>query len=299
MKKTIYNLDVISNFSIYSKFNVNYDRILGDRSLKGFVKINKKSKTLKKLNFLEEIDKKFPKQTNIKKDIEPYDYINKHILKIEEHNNDLNKNNKILKTEPNNYKGNYFNSKKKKNKQIINLDPFKYNPNYNAIYKKIPYVRIIETRDNRQKSNSSKKSNINKSSSKSIVLNKSKINNTKETKEEEEEDNNSNNNDKDNDNDNEHNESKNNSKNDKIKLPLVKINRNCFGYDNHALRFSKYGNQRSYKSRNEDKIFPIYYNSRSVNYNKKKINAINFDKMMSRKENDFVNIESLKTPSFN
>ena len=303
LMKTIYNLDAISNYSIYSKFNVNFTRIFGDRSLKGFVKINKKSKTLKKLNYLEEIDKKFPKIT-AKKDIEPYDYINKKILQIEENNNNLNKNkskyDKILKSEPNNYKRNYFNSKKKKIDQIINLDPFKYNPNYNAIYKKIPYVRIIEPKYNENNNNSSKKNisknNISKISNKSInkSKSKSKINNSKE----EEENNNSN----DNDNDNENNISKNSNKNNKDKLPLVNINRYDYRNENHALRFSKYGNPRIHISRNENKICPIYYNKSYIKHNikkKKKINAINFDKMMSRKDTDFVNCQSLNTPSFN
>ena len=67
-KNTLYNLDAISKYSIYSKSNVNYDRILGDRSLKGFVKINKRPKIVKKINILEEIQQKYPNEAKDEKD---------------------------------------------------------------------------------------------------------------------------------------------------------------------------------------------------------------------------------------
>ena len=297
-KNTLYNLDAISKYSIYSKSNVNYDRILGDRSLKGFVKINKRPKIVKKINILEEIQQKYPNEAKDEKDKkDPHEFISQLILKNSETNkNDINNNNKyykIFKSQPNynpqkNSFKNYFNShKNKKNYQeIVSLDPFKYNPNYDAIFKKVPYVKIVEPKE-------TIKSEIKILKQKNFLTSvPSSIDNTYENE-------NSKNNSSIEDN------SKDNSSND-IKLPLVKSNRVYNRNDNnHALRFSKYGNQRNFlddlKIENEDKDNNknnFYSNSISTEkINRKKIFTVNFDKMMSRKGNDFVNSYSLKTPS--
>ena len=87
-KNTIYKLDSISKYSIYSKFNNDIERMLGDRSLKAFVKINKNPKKAKKRNYLEEVLKKFPKEQKQYQD--PHEYINQIINK----NSENNKNNK-------------------------------------------------------------------------------------------------------------------------------------------------------------------------------------------------------------
>ena len=295
MEKTIKNLDAISKYSIYSKLNVNFDRILGDRSLKGFVRINKKPKILKKINILEEIYKKFPKEFKDKKELELFEDNKQITIKETENNINENKNNnkyyKIFKSEPNEKTSikDYFSSKKKnKYEEIISLYPFKYYPNYDSIYKKIPYVHIIEPKGDRKNNSFDKKvqrKNQNKSSSSSITVS---INNIKEG---------------------EHNNSKDNKKSisnnssnlQSTKLPIVNMNRNSVRNENHALRFSKYGNQRIYKSRNDENVFQMYYNN-SISgdkINMKKINTVDFDKMMSRKEKDFVNYHSLKIPSFN
>ena len=198
---------------------------------------------------------------------------------------------KIFKSEPNEKTSikDYFSSKKKnKYEEIISLYPFKYYPNYDSIYKKIPYVHIIEPKGDRKNNSFDKKvqrKNQNKSSSSSITVS---INNTKEG-----EHNNSKDNKKD--------ISNNSSNLQSTKLPIVNMNRNGVRNDNHALRFNKYGNQRIYKSRNDENVFQMYYNN-SISgdkINMKKINTVDFDKMMSRKEKDFVNYHSLKIPSFN
>ena len=98
---------------------------------------------------------------------------------------------------------------------------------------------------------------------------------------------------------------------DRIKLPIVKNNKIYERDDNHALRFSKYGNHKSLFFDNTNESEENYeqknnynnkYDSNSISCDKinmKKIITVNFDKMMSRKDNDLINNYSLKTPSFN
>ena len=309
-KNTLYNLDSISKYSIYSKLNVNYDRMLGDRSLKGFVKMNKKPKIIKKLSYLEEIHLKYPNELKEKDKKDPHEFINKLMLKnLENNKNDnLNNNNnkyyKIFKSQPNkNSKKlsikNYLNSNKKKYEEIISLDPFKYNPNYNAIFKKVPYVKIVEPKDKKQKNLSMNQDNLKNRNKINVTTITSSMDNTNENE---------------NNNDNkikEKNISVSNNNIDRIKLPIVKNNRLYERNDNHALRFSKYGNQKSIFSDNKNENEENYeqnnnynnnYDNNSISCDKinmKKIFTVNFDKMMSRKGNDLVNNYSLKTPSFN
>ena len=303
-KNTIYNLDAISKYSIYSKFNINYDRILGDRSLKGFVKINKKPKLIKKLDYLEEMHQKYPKEARDKEKKDPHEFINQIIMKNSENNKSENKINnkyfKIFKSLPNEKTSikNYFSSKKKF-EDVVNLDPFKYHPNYNAIYKKIPYVLIVKPREKDQNDSSSKKKRNKYSSNTTSVASEALMINAKELD--------------DNMNDSGPNTKRNTDKYilnkssniNSVKLPIVNANRVVVRNNNHALRFSKYGNQRLYKSENKNEKEENgnqRYNNNSINIDKinmKKILSVNFDKMMSRKENDFVNYQSLETPSFN
>jgi len=306
-KNTLYKFDEISKYSVYSKMNLKYDRVFGDRSLKAFVKINKSPKILKKISYVEEALKKAPKESKDYKD--PHEYINQIIARSIENNNNKSK---IFNTQPNATPQNHI-FKKKNFNDIISLDPFKYNPNYDAIYKKIPYVRIVgpTEKDNNRNVNSSNsstikenKNNKSKNSRTPSPLNKNDVNS---------------NNSKDsytietNRNDEVYNLNK-SSDIKSIKLPIINNNNNKSKIwdNNHALRFSKYGNQRVYKSENKynkkeeesgKKMDFIRYNSNnrySLNKKNKKNNfSINFDKMMSRKGTDFINFSSLNTPSFN
>jgi hypothetical protein len=314
-KNTIYNLDAISKYSIYSKFNIGYEKLLGDRSLKGFVKMNKRPKIIKKSGYLDEIQQKFPKEIRNKEYKDPHEFINQIIMQKKENNkSDKKLNNnyfKVFKSLPNEKRNlnNYYNLKKKKVDEVVALDPFKYNPNYNAIYKKVPYVRIVKPSEIEQKesnnSSSRKKSrNISEKNSANISTNKGK--NIEEKEKEKEKENESYNNLSDNK------KSKNTSiinnryNTEQIKLPLVNINRMNDRNENHALRFSKYGNQRVYKADNknefDDYLSQRYYKSNNNSQEKKnmrKIISVNFDKMSSRKDSDFVNYQSLDVPSFN
>jgi hypothetical protein len=311
-KNTLYNFDEISKYSIYSKMNMKYDRVLGDRSLKAFVKINKSPKKLKKISYVEEVLKKAPKESKDYKD--PHEFINQIIAKSIENNNNKSK---VLNTQPNISPQTSLNhiSKKKDLNDIISLDPFKYNPNYEAIYKKIPYVRIVgptekdNNRNIKSSNSSSIKENKNKKSKNNIVpsplnTNDANSNNSKDSVTIE-----TNKND-------EINNLNKSSDIKSIKLPIINNNNKSKIWEsNHALRFSKYGNQRVYKSENKygkkeeesgNNSNFIRYNSNNsnnrykLNKNNKKYNfSINFDKMMSRKGTDFINSSSLETPSFN
>ena len=296
-KNTLYNLDSISKYSIYSKLNVNFDKLLGDRSLKGFVKVNKRPKIVKKLNLLEEIRQKYPnEEKEIKEKKDPHEFLSELILKnsqtIKNNNINNNKYNKIFKSQPNNKSQmpikNYLypNKNKKKYQEIAILDPFKYNPNYDAIFKKVPYVKIIEPKE------TEKKEFKNNKQKKILTTVPTSIDNTHENE-----------NSKSNNSINDNNKEK---ENKEIKLPLVN-NRIYTRNDNHTLRFSKYGNQKHFlyiknENENEDYNKNNNYNSNSISVdklNRKRIITVNFDKMMSRRENDFVNNYSLNNPSFN
>ena len=304
-KNTIYKLDSISKYSIYSKLNNDIERMLGDRSLKAFVKINKEPKKAKKINYLEEVLKKFPKEQ--KKFEDPNEYINQ-IIKKNSENIKSNKYYKIFNTKKNE---NYHNRsiqhhfKKKKTEDIISIDPFKYNPNYDAVYKKIPYTLIIEPSQNNKSNISSFKENNSKSLRRQKI---SEILNTDNTIE--------NNNLKDNSTieTNRHlvkNRLNKSSDINTLKLPIINTNRIGFGNNNHALRFSKYGNSRINQTENKNEseeniILKNSINKHNIksshdrNINNKKTNfPINFDKMMSRKENNLVYSSSLDNPSFN
>lgn len=311
MKKgTLYKFDEISKYSVYSKLNMGFDKMLGDRSLKAFVKINKNPKKLKKISYVEEALKNAPKELKDYRD--PHEFINQIIAKKNENNNNKSK---IFNTQPNTTPQTSLNhfSKKKNFTDIINLDPFKYNPNYDAIYKKIPYVRIVgpTEKDNNKNINSSNSSTIkenqnNKSKHSRIPsalnLNDMNSNNSKDSYTIE-----TNKND-------EINGLNKSSDIKSIKLPIIN-NKSKIWDSNHALRFSKYGNQRVYKSENKytqkeeesgKKLNFMRYNSNNSNnryrLNKNNIKnnfSINFDKMMSRKETNFINSSSLETPSFN
>jgi hypothetical protein len=300
-KNTLYKFDEISKYSVYSKMNINYDRVLGDRSLKAFVKINKNPKKLKKISYVEEALQKAPKESKDYKD--PHEFINQIIAKSIENNNNKSK---VLNTQPNISPQTSLNhiSKKKDLNDIISLDPFKYNPNYEAIYKKIPYVRIVgptekdNNRNIKSSNSSSIKENKNKKSKNNIVpsplnTNDANSNNSKDSVTIE-----TNKND-------EINNLNKSSDIKSIKLPIINNNNKSKIWEsNHALRFSKYGNQRVYKSENKygkkeeesgNNSNFIRYNSNNsnnrykLNKNNKKYNfSINFDKMMSRKGTDFI-----------
>ena len=310
-KNTLYNLDAISKYSIYSNVNLNYDRILGDRSLKGFVKINKKPKLMKQLNYLEEIHQKYPNALKEKEKKDPHEFINQLILKKSDNNKNDSINNKyykIFKTQQNDKPQklsikDYFTSKKNKYQEVVSLDPFKYNPNYNAIYKKIPYVRIVGPKEHKENTLSNNKSNK-KNRIKRYSSNAQRINNSNES-----ENNANDSNSIDSKSFKDKNMTENNNIN-LIKLPKLNINKNTIRNDNHALRFSKYGNQRKFytdknnenENENDSNILNNKINNHSVSTDKlnvKKLVTINFDKMTSRKETDFINNYSLKNPSFN
>ena len=298
-KKLLDNLDEISKYSIYSKLNNNLEKFLGERSLKAFVKESKKPKKLKKINYLEEVLKKFPKHTSEYKD--PNDYISQIINRKLDFNKD---DKKILKSEPyENYPiksiKNYY--RKKEYVELITKDPYRYNPNYNAIYKKVPYAYFSSSK--RQNTNNDKDKRL-KNNATSFDLKVNGIrNNTKDYRTIET------------DRNIEKSKINKSSNINTIKLPIIKPSNYNNDYskiknDNHALRFSKYGNSkirwiedRTEVQENLDEKFTINNNKNNHNHNLKKIkrnhSPIDFDKMMSRKDNDFVNPSTLENPSFN
>ena len=287
-ENTLYTFDKISKYSKYSKLNYNYDKMFGNRCLKEFIRVNKRPKIIKKISLLEDLG--FTPPQYIKPEAkDPHEFVTKILLTKKKKGNSTNNYNyhKIVKTHLNDKKHkkpekkNFFHFRKKNSQaELISLDPFKYNPNYNAIFKKVPYVKIIEPNSNKEA----------KSSSQSNSKSKNSINNSNERE-----------------NSSKKKKKKNISTNN-LKLPLVN-NRNFTRNDinNHALRFSKYGNYKSYLSSNDNENGINHNNiilnspKKDINSNKinlKKIVSINFNKMMSRRDKDFINYNSLKIPSF-
>ena len=273
-QNTLNNFDQISNYSIYSKLNSYCDRIMKEKSLKGFVKLNREKRNLKKISYLEEIMNIVPQEKNDTYETKEF------VANLFSNNsrNDDNSHNKSLKLAQIQNNKNYSSTKKIKFEDIVSKDPFRYNPNYNSIYKKIPYVVIKNPKEDI-------KLNLNH---KSKDINQTEINNRK------------------------HNShslkllTKDNKKLFPEKLPKIpKLKRDCITKtDNHSLRFSKYGNQKSLfnpDNKNNDSAEHKKMKSKILKKTKKNHNdhfVIDFNKMSCRKDKDLINYPSLNVPSF-
>ena len=138
------NLDSVRNYKVYSKANTEFEKILGNFTLKSFIKSFKNPKKVKIKTFLEEMAEKYPNEDD------PYyprtDIINNKKLKLKEFLAKIN-DDYIQKT--------YSIEKPKKqdfssdSRKFIKIDsspnPCTYNPKYDLIFKRIPVTTIFNT----------------------------------------------------------------------------------------------------------------------------------------------------------
>ena len=145
MKKNLLlkNLESVTNYSVYSKTNNEYEKVLGNFTLKSFLKSLKNPKKIKKLTFLEKMAEKYPDEENPSYQ---YSALKKKRIKLKEIFNNLNneniQNTNTIKIQKNSDLILY-------NKKPILIDitpnPCTYNPKYDLIFKRIPVATIYNT----------------------------------------------------------------------------------------------------------------------------------------------------------
>ena len=140
----INNLDTVSDFKIYSRHNHAYEKLLGNFTLRTFVKSLKNPVRIRKPKFLEEMAKKYPYE------VEPSNEANQSLHKTRNKAKEIINNLKIDDNQS-------IDNKKKKNltinirKNDIDLtpNPCTYNPKYDFIFRRIPVTTIYK--DERRK----------------------------------------------------------------------------------------------------------------------------------------------------
>ena len=178
MKKNILlnNLDSISNFQIYSKKNSEYEKVLGNYTLKSFIQSLNNPIKIKKKKFLDEMAEKYPYEENSS------NLISHSISKRKTRSKELF--NGLI----NNYTQTEDNQKEIKSPSItynyrkpIQIDltpnPCTYNPKYDCIFKRIPVVTIYKTYKTPRAMNNNNNINISIKRIKLKKIKKENINN--------------------------------------------------------------------------------------------------------------------------
>ena len=136
------NLESLTNYKVYSKTNNGFEKVLGNFTLKSFVKSFKNPKKIKKPSFLEEMAVKYPNEDDPSQD----SILNKKANKLKEFLFNLNNEN-VQNTEtikiPQKPKV-VLNYKKPLNIDVY-PNPCTYNPKYDLIFKRIPITTIFNT----------------------------------------------------------------------------------------------------------------------------------------------------------
>lgn len=292
-KKTVEMLDSIPKFDTYSKCNSGLEKLFSTNCLKSLLYNLKHPRKYENNGLLEMITKKLPEDElendiyghniNIKKDEHE-----KNLLEDDE-NDDFDQEkielSRIIKKEQPTWRESTISPKKR---YKPNLDPFKYNPNYNSIYKNIPSVKFIKTKESSffpsftPKIHTSTKPFLTEVDNKISPKKKNKKGLTQYKAEK-----------------SDSSPKANNKKN----LPLLTEANNTnifqkeffatFGKENHSLRFSRYIPRKDNIYHVSDKVSYLEpYNYRTV-----KNRSIDFNKMLRRTKNDLINVHSLKVPS--
>ena len=136
------NLESLTNYKVYSKTNNGFEKVLGNFTLKSFIKSFKNPKKIKKSTFLEEMAVKYPNEDGPSQD----SILNKKANKLKEFlfnlNNENIQNVETIKV-PEKPK-NVLNYKKPLYIDIY-PNPCTYNPKYDLIFKRIPITTIYNT----------------------------------------------------------------------------------------------------------------------------------------------------------
>ena len=325
------NLDSISNINVYSRKNREYEKILGNYTLKSFIKSIKNPIKIKKKNFLDEMAIKYPYDEDPSFKISQS--LNKKIVRSKELFNNII--NDYIETDNNkNDSKNPIRAYQFRKPIKIDLtpNPCTYNPKYDCIFKRIPVVTIYKTPkkidDNNNNTNNfsikrkiklkkitnDKKHNIilyrnNKEKKKLDSLqsfNKKFISFTKNNDYLKEEINDNNQKEKiisfrnkdsiiknNNEKSNNNNSNNNNINNNFFNL----IHKNRIPYNNNINNFNKRKRKHNSVYKNILKTCVLNKFNDEKNYTEKK-NVIDFNKMLSRNYDIILNTSSLKNPSF-
>ena len=137
------NLDSISNINVYSRKNREYEKILGNYTLKSFIKSIKNPIKIKRRNFLDEMAEKYPYDEDPSFKISQS--LNKKIVRSKELFNNII--NDYIQTDNNNNSKNPIKAYhfRKPIKIDLTPNPCTYNPKYDCIFKRIPVVTIYKT----------------------------------------------------------------------------------------------------------------------------------------------------------
>ena len=279
-------LDTIPKFETYSQYNSSLEKVFKEYSIQNLIKHLREQKKPKIFSFFNvEEEKPVATTTNI---FQAYNIDNKREdLKFNSSNNIFennikHNNNEKYETIPKNdtWKIPIIKTRRKYNPE---LDPFRYNPNYNSIYKNTPSVRIkkpfnetipihkfknrIKMQDKiilRKQNESPFLTEIGGNEMISTFNINNKILNAGNLK------------------------LLNNKKNKKINLKTIENDRS-----NHSLRFDKYVDRKIKKI----EVNPNVSYIEPFDYQKVKNKSIDFNKMHSRNDAMFLNLNNIKGPS--
>ena len=149
MKKNslLKNLESYNDYKVYSKTNTGFEKVMGNFTLKSFIKSLKNPKKIKKPSFLQEMAEKYPneddsshqeilvrnKKTNV---------LNEFFNKI---NSDNDSNVQIINNIERNKKPDIILNYRKPIQIDVSPDPCTYYPKYDLIFKRTPIAMIFNT----------------------------------------------------------------------------------------------------------------------------------------------------------
>ncbi len=263
-------LDSIPKFETYSQYSSSLEKVFKDYSFKHLLKVLHEQKKPEIYSYFN-VDEKVQETNNIFQgyDKQKKDDFENNLLHDEEENDiKLNSEKDNNLTERKTWKSLNTTVKKRYNPQ---LDPFRYNPNYNAIFKNIPCARIskpLKATDKNFLKKPVENAFLTEIGSKTMTqyIGRNKKSN--------------------------YSRNLNILENMKKRRGVAKTESNEDKH-NHSIRFDKYVDRKD----NVSKVNPKISYIEPYNYLKVKNNSIDFNKMQSRNEQLFYNLNNFNGPS--
>ena len=269
-------LDTIPKFDTYSQYSTSLEKVFKDYSFKHLLKNLREPKKPEIYSYFN-VDEKVQDTSNIFKQ-------NKFNPKKDEFKNSLLNDKDDTSTKQNNEKENFFTQKiitkppdtSHKKRYNPQLDPFRYNPNYKSIFKNTPCVRISRPLKETNKDMIRKPIEspfLTEIGSKTMTTSNSPyINRIKKI---------------------EINTSKTSENLNYIKKKKKNRIEENGDKNNHSIRFDKYVERKE----NISEVNPNVSYIEPFDYNKARNNSIDFNKMRSREDKFFYNLNNFKGPS--
>ena len=284
-RRIIKMLDTIPKFDTYSQYSTSLGKVFQDNSFQNLLKSLKEQKKPKIYSYFN-VEEKKQDTNNIFKayGIENKREDSKYNLLNDDNENNIKNNNEKdeIFTKKQTWKITIIKTKRRYNPE---LDPFRYNPNYNSIYKNIPSVRITKPFNETipiNKNNIKIKNRINNDASPFLTEIGDKAINSAFS--------------------NKNRKAKNfdlNTLGDMKKFDNIKKNKRMNSNEeendrnNHSIRFDKYVDRKMAKI----EVNPNVSYIEPFDYQKTRNNTIDFNKMQSRNDANFLNMNNIKGPS--